>query len=124
MEVFEKVKAALVEALNVEPEDIELGTTLQGQLGAESIDMLDITFRLEREFNIKIPRDELFPDGIFSDDPTCVKDGRVTPEGIEKLKQALPHSDFVKFEQNPTIANIQELFTVGTLVNYVQSKLG
>ena len=60
-EIFTKVSATLVEALNVDEDEIKPTSTLQGDLGAESIDFLDIVFRLEREFGIKIPRGELFP---------------------------------------------------------------
>jgi acyl carrier protein len=60
---FEKVATILVEALNVDLSDIKPETTLKGDLGAESIDVLDMVFRLEREFNIKISTDEMFPRG-------------------------------------------------------------
>ena len=59
--IYQKVSATLVEALNVDEDEIQPTSTLQGDLGAESIDFLDIVFRLEREFGIKIPRGELFP---------------------------------------------------------------
>jgi len=61
-EIYEKVSATLVEALNVDEDEVTPEATLQGDLGAESIDFLDIVFRLEREFGIKIPRGELFPE--------------------------------------------------------------
>lgn len=61
-EIFQKVSATLVEALNVDEDEIRPTSTLTGDLGAESIDFLDIVFRLEREFGIKIPREE-FPRG-------------------------------------------------------------
>jgi acyl carrier protein len=60
-EIFEKVAATLVAALNVEEEAVKPSSTLQGDLGADSIDFLDIAFRLEREFGVNIPRGELFP---------------------------------------------------------------
>ena len=72
-EIYSKVSATLVEALNVDEEDIKPTSTLQGDLGAESIDFLDIVFRLEREFGIKIPRGELFPESIFQGDPELVQ---------------------------------------------------
>ena len=66
-EIFEKVQATLVDALGVDEEDVTRDATLQGDLGAESIDFLDIVFRLERNFGIKIPRGELFPENVVSD---------------------------------------------------------
>src|SRR5580700_4912423 len=97
-EIYHKVSATLVEALNVDEEDIKPESTLQGDLGAESIDFLDIVFRLEREFGIKIPRGELFPEAIFQGDPEFVKDGRVTEKGLAKLRSSMPFADLEKFE--------------------------
>ena len=61
-EIYSKVTATLVEALNVDEDDIRPTSTLQGDLGAESIDFRDNVLPREREFGIKIPRGgELFP---------------------------------------------------------------
>ena len=65
-EIFEKVRAALVDALGVDEEDVTPEATMVGDLGAESIDFLDIVFRLEKAFSIKIPRGELFPEDVLS----------------------------------------------------------
>src|SRR5947207_6043601 len=88
-----RVAEVLVEALNVEEDEIKPTATLQGDLGAESIDFLDIVFRLEREFGIKIPRGELFPESIFQGDPEFVQDGRVTEKGLQELKARMPFAD-------------------------------
>src|SRR5580693_9513630 len=74
-EIYGKVARVLVECLDVEEDDLTPTATLQGDLGAESIDFLDILFRLEREFDIKIPRGELFPESVFRGDPDFVQDG-------------------------------------------------
>src|SRR6516164_4190402 len=100
-EVFTKVSATLVEALNVDEEEIKPTSTLQGDLGAESIDFLDIVFRLEREFAIKIPRGELFPESIFQGDPDFVQAGQVTERGLAELRARLPFADLSDFEKNP-----------------------
>ena len=81
-EIYTKVSGTLVEALNVDETDVKPEATLQGDLGAESIDFLDIVFRLEREFGIKIPRGELFPESIFQGDPEMVQDGKLTSRGF------------------------------------------
>jgi acyl carrier protein len=122
-EIYKKVAATLVEALNVDDDQIKPEATLQGDLGAESIDFLDIVFRLEREFNIKIPRGELFPEAIFQADPDMVKDGKVTPKGMEELKTRMPFADLAEFEKNPTLDAIGDVFTVELIVRYIQSKL-
>jgi len=77
-DISARVAGVLVEALNVDEDDIRPTATLQGDLGAESIDFLDIVFRLEREFGITIPRGELFPESVFRGGPDLVHDGRVT----------------------------------------------
>src|SRR5437588_5190364 len=111
-EIYTKVSDTLVEALNVEPEEIKPTSTLQGDLGAESIDFLDIVFRLEREFAIKIPRGELFPESIFQGDPDYVQDGRVTDKGLDELRTRMPFADISGFEKNPEVSAISDLFTV------------
>src|SRR2546425_12038219 len=103
-EIYTKVSATLVEALDVDEEEIKPTSTLQGDLGAESIDFLDIVFRLEREFGIKIPRGELFPESIFQGDPEFVQNGKVTEKGLSELRARMPYADLEEFEQNPELA--------------------
>ena len=122
-EIFEKVSATLVDALNVEQEEIKPTSTLQGDLGAESIDFLVIVFRLEREFAIKIPRNELFPESIFQGDPDFVKDGKVTQKGLDELRDKMPFADISKFEKNPELTAISDLFTVDMIAKYIERKL-
>src|ERR1700758_4063579 len=122
-EIYTKVSSTLVEALNVDEEDVTPEATLQGDLGAESIDFLDIVFRLEREFGIKIPRGELFPESIFQGDPEFVKDGRVTEKGLTELRTRMPFADLSKFESDPEVSNIGDLFTVDMITRYIQGKV-
>src|SRR5208282_142748 len=122
-EIYQKVSATLVEALNVDEDEITPTSTLQGDLGAESIDFLDIVFRLEREFGIKIPRGELFPESIFQGDPEFVKDGKVTDKGLSELRTRMPFADLSKFEANPDVGNIGDLFTVDMITRYIQGKV-
>ena len=86
-EVFEKVKEALVDALGVDDDEVTPEATMVGDLGAESIDFLDIVFRLEKAFGIEIPRSELFPEDILTN-AEYVSDGRVTPAGIANSSNA------------------------------------
>jgi acyl carrier protein len=122
-EIYTKVSATLVEALNVDEDEIKPTATLQGDLGAESIDFLDIVFRLEREFGIKIPRGELFPESIFQGDPEFVQNGKVTPKGLHELRQRMPFADLSTFERNPEVSQISDLFTVEMITRYIQVKL-
>jgi acyl carrier protein len=123
-EIYSKVSATLVEALNVDEDEIKPTSTLQGDLGAESIDFLDIVFRLEREFAIKIPRGELFPESIFQGDPEFVQNGRVTDKGLSELRARMPFADLSKFEANPEVSAISDLFTVDMIARYIEGKLG
>ena len=122
-EVYKKVSTTLVEALNVDQEEVKPGSTLQGDLGAESIDFLDIVFRLEREFGIKIPRGELFPESIFQGDPEMVQGGKVTSKGLDELRLKMPYADLSGFERNPDISKMSDLFTVDLITRYVQGKI-
>jgi acyl carrier protein len=121
-QIFEKVQATLVEALGVDEDEVTRTASLQGDLGAESIDFLDIVFRLERNFGIKIPRGELFPENLMAD-PDWVADGKLTSKGVEELKSRLPFADVSKIEDDPSVDKIGDLYTVDMLVQYVQSKL-
>jgi acyl carrier protein len=123
-EIYEKVSATLVEALNVDEEDVKPTATLQGDLGAESIDFLDVVFRLEREFGIKIPRGELFPESIFQGDPEFVQNGKVTDKGLQELRRRMPFADLSQFEKDPKLSHVSDLFTVDLIARYVQGKLG
>jgi acyl carrier protein len=122
-EIYEKVSATLVEALNVDEGDVTPEATLQGDLGAESIDFLDIVFRLEREFGIKIPRGELFPESIFQGDPEFVQNGKVTDKGLAELRARMPFADLSDFEKNPEVSHISDLFTVELITRYIEGKL-
>src|SRR5437899_11280558 len=118
--IFSKVTQVLVESLNVDEGDVTPTATLQGDLGAESIDFLYIVFRLEREFDIKIPRGELFPESIFQGDPEFVQNGRVTEKGLAELRSRMPFADLGRFEANPEVGAISDLFTVEMITRYIE----
>ncbi len=121
-EIFEKVQEALVDALGVDDDEVTPEAKISSDLGAESIDYLDITFRLEKAFNIKIPKGELIPDNLLNN-PDYVQDGKLTPDGVKELKERMPHADLSDFEQDPSVDRIMDLFTVQTIVNYVKTKV-
>lgn len=122
-EVFEKVQAALVDALGVDDDEVTTDATLVGDLGAESIDFLDIVFRLEKAFGIEIPRSELFPEDILTSSE-YVSDGIVTDVGLAELKKRMPFVDLSKFEQKPEVQEFGNLLTVSDMCRYVGSKVG
>jgi len=122
-DIYGKVVGILVDSLNVDEDEVKPTSTLQGDLGAESIDFLDIVFRLERGFNIKIPRGELFPESIFQGDPEFVQNGKVTPKGLAELRAKLPFADVEKFAADPQVTKVSDLFTVDMITKYVEGKL-
>jgi acyl carrier protein len=121
-EVFQKVQAALVDALGVDEEDVTQDATLVGDLGAESIDFLDIVFRLEKGFDIKIPRGELFPEDVLTDSK-YVQDGRVTEAGLQELRQRMPFANLDEFAKNPVVQDFPNLLTVADMCRFVEGKL-
>ncbi|MGE3182646.1 MAG: acyl carrier protein [Phycisphaerae bacterium] len=121
-EIFGKVQETLVDALSVDEDEVTPEATLTGDLGAESIDFLDIVFRLEKAFNIKIPQEELFPREILSN-PQYVENRKLNAAGMEALAAAMPHADLTKFRENPDIDKLMDGFTVDTIVKFVQRKV-
>ncbi len=122
-EIFDKVREALVDALGVDDDEVTAEATLQGDLDAESIDFLDIVFRLEKAFDIKIERGELFPEDILTN-ADFVQDGKVNEAGIGKLKERMPFADLSKFEADPAVQNLGQQLTVKDMCNFVAHKLG
>ena len=123
-EIHAKVTKVLVQALGVEDDDVKPSATLQGDLGAESIDFLDIVFRLEREFDIKIRQGELFAAAGFGGDTDLVHDGRVTDEGLAALRAQMPYADLRALERDRRLNQIDDLFTVDLLLRFITWKLG
>ena len=122
-QIFQQVQEVLVDALGVDNEEVTPQATLMGDLGAESIDFLDIVFRLEKAFSIKIPREELFPAETLMTNPEYVTNGKLTAKGLEELRQKMKHTDITSFEKDPDINKLGNLFTVNAIVNYLENKL-
>ena len=122
-EIFSKVQETLVDALGVDDDEVTPEATLIEDLGAESIDFLDIVFRLERRFDIKIPRGELFPENLASADSGFVEDGVVTESGVAELRSKMPHADVDSFASDPKVENISNLFTVKMICSFLEEKL-
>lgn len=121
-EIFEKVRDLLVEALAVDEDEVTPEARLTTDLGAESIDFLDIKFQLEQTFGFQIGEGELFPDNVTQNED-FVQNGRVTPSGLRALKERLPHADFSSLGDNPEVTRVAEIFTVDALVRFCEAKL-
>jgi acyl carrier protein len=121
-EIMQKVREALVDALGVDEDEVIPSARISADLGAESIDFLDIVFRLEKAFNIKIPRGDLFPDNILTSEE-FVQNGKLTEKGLAELKARMPHANLSEFEKNPNVQDIADLFTVDMIVRFTEAKL-
>ena len=125
-EIYSHVKDAIVEALGVEPEEVEEKSSLFDDLGAESLDLLDIVFRIEKALGIKIPRgglqqDVLASEGVKEED--VVVEGALTAMGAEKLREKMPEIDPSKLIEGFRIDDIPTLFTVRTFVVIAKREL-
>ncbi len=121
-EIFSKIQTALVDALGVDEDEVTPEATLVGDLGAESIDFLDIVFRLEKAFDIKIPQGELLPQDILTS-AEYVKDGRLSEAGLAKLRERIPFVDLDKFAENPVVQDFPNVMTVADMCRYVETKV-
>ena len=121
-EVFEKIRVALTEALGVDDDEVTPEAKLVGDMGAESIDFLDIVFRLEKSFDIKIPRGELFPEDVLTD-PKYVQDGRVTEKGLAQLRERMPFANLDGFAENPVVQDFGNVLTVVDMCRFVEGKV-
>ena len=122
-EGFDKVKDSLIEALGLDDDEVTPDATMVGHLGAESIDFLDIVFRLEKAFGIEIPRKELFPEDILTN-AEFVEGGKVTETGLNEIKTRMPFIDLSKFEEDPVVQDFGNLLTVSDLCRYISGKVG
>ena len=121
-ELLIKIREVLVDALGVDDDEVTPKAKLVADLGAESIDFLDIVFRLEKAFGIKIEQGEMIPDNVL-DNPQYVQDNRVTDQGMEELRRRIPHADLDEFDANRNVDEFWDIFIVDTVVKFVHSKL-
>jgi acyl carrier protein len=124
-EVQTKVVKVLVDALGVDEDEVKPTSVVRDDLGAESIDFLDIMFRLEKEFGIKIPKGEMMVEGLATD-PSLVSNGTLTAQGLKLIEEKMPHAaaELVALKQDPKLDHVSKLFTVNSITNYVITKLG
>jgi acyl carrier protein len=126
-EIFNHVQEVLVEALGSDEDEITETASLTADLGAESIDFLDIVFRLEKAFStddcpFKISQGELFPENLMDNDD-WVDGGKFTESGMVMLREQMPHIDFTSFSADPEVAKVADLITVASLCTFVSNKL-
>jgi acyl carrier protein len=122
-DIFSKIQEVLDDALGVDEDEVTPEASLTADLGAESIDFLDIVFRIEKTFDVKISQGELFPENL-ADNADWVADGKLTDVGLEMLKGRMAHVDFAVFEGGDrSVSKLGDAITVASLVNFVEIKL-
>ena len=122
-DIFSKIQEVLDDALGVDEDEVTPEASLTADLGAESIDFLDIVFRIEKTFDVKISQGELFPENLV-DNEEWVSDGKLTDAGLVMLKGRMAHVEFDSFEGGDrSISKLGDAITVNSLVNFVELKL-
>jgi acyl carrier protein len=122
-EIEERVANALVHALGVSRSEVTPDASLAADLEAESIDFLDLVFRLEKEFGIEIARGELFPQELLRD-PALVSNGCLTAQGVAEIGQRFQFTDLSALQPGTSVDELMnDLLTVNLIVDYVESKL-
>lgn len=118
--VYPKVREIIAEVLVIDEDEIALNSRLIADLGAESIDFLDLVFKLEKEFKIKIPRGQLEKNarGTLSEDE-FEKGGVLTEQGLQALKNYLSEIPADQFKANMKVNEIPMLFTVETFCKLI-----
>jgi acyl carrier protein len=119
------VQEAVVGALGVDKEEVTPDATLLGELGAESIDLLDILFRLERKTKVKIQASDLAAhvQGGIPDDEFGDQNEIITPKGLAQLKKVMPQIDTEALSGKLQAEKVLTLFTVANLVSLVEQRL-
>ncbi len=123
-EIFERLKPLLVEVLGVAPDKILLSSVLVADLGAESIDLLDLSFRIEETFKVSIEGNEIereaskrLPGGVYE------KDGRLTDAALDEIRRSLPELEAARLVSGLRKMDLPSLLTVQFFVRLIVRKL-
>ncbi|MGY0057105.1 acyl carrier protein [Streptomyces sp. LZ34] len=124
-QISEAVQKAVVEAVGAEPEEVVPEATLLDELGAESIDLLDILFRLERSIGVKIQAAQLaeYVQGGIPDDEFGDEHEIITERGLAQLKSVMPQIDVAELSGRLQATQVMGLFTVDNLVDLVVAQV-
>ncbi len=123
--VLTDVQSAVAEALALEEDEVTPDSTLMDELGAESIDLLDILFRIERSMGVKIQAADLsdYVQGGISDEEFGNEEADViTPRGMEQLKKVMPQIVDMDLDGKLQPARVMSYFTVRNLADLVSSR--
>lgn len=120
-DIFAKVRTCFADALGLDEEDVRWSSRVMGDLGAESIDFLDIAFRLERAFGIQIPRggiEKASKDGLAEGESYEVN-GVLTEAALQRLAAHMPEVPPEEFKPGLKVSEVSTLLRVGTFYNIV-----
>jgi acyl carrier protein len=118
-----RVLRIVAEALDHEASEVGPHVSLIDDLGAESIDFIDIQYRVETEFDLEIGEDELWRGALDLDDPAVLDGDRVRPEALAALRERLPHVDWGRFPHGLRRADLPRLITPRTVVEALRRRL-
>lgn len=115
----QNVVAIVAEALSVAPGEVHLHSSLIDDLGAESIDFIDIVFRLESAYDLIIPENELWAGSmnIDANDPAAIE------RGVAKLREQMPDFAWDRFRNGVKKNDLPRLITVQTVVDYLRKQI-
>ena len=122
-DIYRRVVQVLVESLYVSEDDLTPTTSLLEDLGAESLDLLEIVFQLEREFEIDIPDGDLFPRSFLQSNADFLRKGCVTDPFLRELRSRMPYAEFGTTDPHRRLTTVGDLFTVGLVARYIAWKL-
>jgi len=119
--ILDGVKTIIADVMELDKDEIYLDSSLIDDLGIESVDFIDISARIEEEFNIEIAKGELWSFGKIFADESIMKEGKITAKGVKHLRERFPE-DFQEVERGTSLADIIGLIRVKFIVGYLCHK--
>ena len=117
--IFRTVQQCFCEALELDEDEVAWDAKILDDLGAESLDLLDVVFRLERSFDIQIPRGGIEADARHTTEGPGEEDGRLTAAGMRRLQATMPEVPADEITVGMKVSELPSVFRVGTFYNLV-----
>ena len=117
--IFDRVRMIIANVMELDEDEIDLDSSLIDDLGMESVDFINISARIEEEFNIAIAEGELWNFGKIFADESIMKEGKITARGIKSLRERFPGGDFQGVKPGTGLADVLSLIKVKFIVNYL-----
>jgi acyl carrier protein len=122
-ELRRRIVVLVADALDRDAAEVSPHDSLIDDLGAESIDFLDLQFRIETAFGLKLTDEELWRGSFDPRDPRWVDQGRLTPAAIEAVRQRQPDYRWERFAKGIAVADLPRLLTIDTIVDHLERRL-